>query len=70
MNDFIKNNPSRPPNDNLKIFNQQNMEEEIRKIVEINVKKVLDSFDDFFHIYPFRFHIKRSIYQISFPLNL
>ena len=43
MNDFIKNNPSRPPNDNLKIFNQQNMEEEIRKIVEINVKKVLDS---------------------------
>ena len=42
INEFIEKNPSRPVNKNLRIFEQENLEEEIKKIVDINIKKALN----------------------------
>ena len=42
INEFIEKNPSRPVNKNIRIFEQENLEEEIKKIVDINIKKALN----------------------------
>ena len=42
INNFVEKNPSRPINQNLKIVEQQNLEEEIRRIVDINIKNALN----------------------------
>ena len=42
INDFIEKNPSRPINKNIKIFEKENLEEEIKQIVDINIKKALN----------------------------
>ena len=43
INSFVEKNPSRPINPNLKIIEQQNLEEEIRRIVDINIKNALNA---------------------------
>ena len=42
MNEFLEKNPSRPVNKNLKVFEQENLEEEIKRIVDINIKKAFN----------------------------
>ena len=43
INEFLEKNPSRPVNKNLRIFEQENLEEEIKRIVDINIKKAFST---------------------------
>ena len=43
INEFLEKNPSRPVNKNLRIFEQENLEEEIKRIVDINIKKAINT---------------------------
>ena len=42
INEFLEKNPSRPVNKNLAFFEKENLEEEIKRIVDINIKKAIN----------------------------
>ena len=42
INEFLEKNPSRPVNKNLTFFEKENLEEEIKRIVDINIKKAIN----------------------------
>ena len=42
INDFMEKNPPKPGNKNLKVFEQENLEEEIKRIVDINIKNAIN----------------------------
>ena len=42
INEFLEKNPSRPVNKNLRILEKEDLEEEIKRIVDIHIKKAIN----------------------------